>query len=255
MKLLTEILDKSSCRLLGVFDGLQGVEGVLVLLLRLLFLLLLHLGLHLTEFELEVLVDLGSAKVLGEFGNHWQNVLVKSLIEDVQLRRRLALDVEPPVAGESHLTEDRAVGTEERGFATVQITVVPDLQNISLVQQFIEKKKKNDSRSAEKLVYLTAGLGVAEEALVALLLAVEVGLGYVGVGWVVDMRFASGSSILERRWRSALRRCFGAHRQTEPLIFQDLVAVLLHLVVSVGRLLCVVFLDCFSINIVISIFR
>jgi hypothetical protein len=44
-----------------------------------------------------LLVDQRTAVIFGEFRCEWQDVLVQSLVQDVQLGRIRALHVEPPV--------------------------------------------------------------------------------------------------------------------------------------------------------------
>jgi hypothetical protein len=126
-----------------------------------------------------LLVDQRSAVIFGEFRCEWQDVLVESLVQDVQLGRRRALHVEPPVGvrqiqlvkhnppynspsgdresilpvtRQGDLRENRSVGTEKARFAAVEVAVVP---------------------------HLTAGVGIAKESFVALLLAAEARLGNV----------------------------------------------------------------------------
>ena len=53
-------------------------------------------------------------------------LFIQVVIQVVKVRRRVAVEVEPPDAGEDLLVEDGAVGTEERPLP-VGVALVPDL--------------------------------------------------------------------------------------------------------------------------------
>lgn len=58
-----------------------------------------------------------------------------TLVQGVEVRRRLTVHVVPPVTHEERLVEHRAVGTEEGGLSPIQVAVMPSLKEIDKLEQ------------------------------------------------------------------------------------------------------------------------
>lgn len=96
-----------------VFEALQFFFHSIFFLLFFQF-FFLQFCLHFLELELQISVHFRTTKVLRKLGHYRQNVLVETLVQYVQLGRRFAFHVEPPIARQGHLTEYCSVRTQKR---------------------------------------------------------------------------------------------------------------------------------------------